>query len=153
MASTFSRGRPSPPRVSLLHMWSAILLGGVRCRGRLYRPGSGGSGDRAAGVGSLFCGGKAVAALPGVRRYAEGALVYGNQVEARGAPWADAGRDRPRGRDDQAVDAPLDVVDGLQVVVAAEDELGTELGEGVEGGLGGCGPAAPRERAPYGGVV
>src|SRR3712207_2645642 len=91
--------------------------------------------------------------MPGVGGYVEGALVYGDHVEARGAPGAEAVRDRPRGRDDEAVDAPLDVVDGLQVVVAAEDKLGTEVGEGVEGLLGVGETVAARELAPYGVVV
>src|SRR5919202_2314352 len=120
---------------------------------RLYRPGSGGSGDRAAGEGPLIGGDEAPGILPGVGRYAEGVLVYIHQVEARGAPGPKAVRDRPGCRDDEAVDTPLDVVDGLQVIMAAEDQLGAQRREGVEGLLGVGEPVAARELAPYGVVV
>src|SRR5215212_2206871 len=151
MASTFSRGRPSPPRVSLLHI--SFLRRRVRCRGRLYPPGSGGSGECAAGIGPLFGGSEALGVLPDVGRYAEGTLVYVHQVEARGAAGTESVRDRTGGRDDEAVDSPLDGVNGVQVVMAAEDQLGTEVGEGVEGLLGVGEPVATRELAPYGVVV
>src|SRR5919199_4482674 len=120
---------------------------------RLYRPGSGGSGYRAAGGGPLIGGDEAPGILPGVGRYAECVLVYIHQVEARGAPGPKAVRDRPGCRDDEAVDTPLDVVDGLQVIMAAEDQLGAQRREGVEGLLGVGEPVAARELAPYGVVV
>ena len=50
-----------------------------------------------------------------------------------GASGADAVRDGARGRDYETVFAPLDGVDGVLVVVAAEDQLRAEVGEGVEG--------------------
>ena len=53
----------------------------------------------------------------------------------------------------EAARAPLDGVDGVLMVVAAEDQLRTEVGEGVEGLLGVGEPVAARELAPYGVVV
>ena len=50
------------------------------------------------------------------------------------------------------MNAPLDVVDGLQVVVAAEDQLGAQRCEGVERRLG-VEPVAARELAADGVVV
>ena len=66
-------------------------------------------------------------------RYVDLVVFYLDHVEARCASRTDTVRDGPRGRDDQTVDAPLDGVDGVLVVVPAENQLGTEVGEGVEG--------------------
>src|SRR5918998_6152485 len=97
-ASTFSRGRPSPPRVSLLHMlshpFSWLLLSGglypaMRCR------------PDATGEGVFFGGNEAFRISPGIGNYAQGVLVDLNEVEARGASGANAIRDRAGGRDDE----------------------------------------------------
>ena len=66
-------------------------------------------------------------------RYVDLVVYYLDDVEARCASGTDTVRDGPRGGDDQTVGAPLDSMDGVQVVVPAEDQLGTEVGEGVEG--------------------
>src|ERR687898_3152693 len=102
---------------------------------------------------ALVGGDEAFGVLPRVGGYAEVALIYIHQVKARDASGAEAIRDRARRRDHEPVDAPLDGVDGLQVVVAAENELGAELGEGVEGGLRVGETVAARELAPYRVVV
>src|SRR5215210_163668 len=128
-----------------------------RCRGRLYRWAtlavSSLPGRRASREGAVFCGYEALSLTPGVGRYMEFVVVYLDDVEARCAPWTDAIRDRPRGRDDQTAGAPIDGVDGVLVIVPAEDQLRTEVGEGVEGLLRVGDAVASGEFAPYGIVV
>ena len=65
--------------------------------------------------------------------YVDLVVFYLDDVEARCASGTETVRDGTRGRDDQTVGAPLDGVDGVLVVVPAENQLGTEVGEGVEG--------------------
>ena len=67
--------------------------------------------------------------------YVDLVVFYLDDVEARWSSSTDTVRDGPRGRDDQTVGAPLDSVDGVLVVVPGEDQLSTEVGEGVEGSL------------------
>jgi hypothetical protein len=71
-----------------------------------------------------------------VGRYVDLVVFYLDDVEARCASGTETVRDGTRGRDDQTVGAPLDGVDGILVIVPAEDQLSTEVGEGVEGLLG-----------------
>src|ERR671916_1090344 len=77
-ASTFSRGRPSPPRVSLLHMlshpFSWLLLSGG-----LY-PAMRGRSD-ATGKEVFLSGDEPFGISPGIRNYAQGALVEIDEVE------------------------------------------------------------------------
>ena len=65
--------------------------------------------------------------------YVDLVVFYLDDVEARCASGTDPVRDGPRGRDDQTVGTPLDGVDGVLVIVPAQDQLGTEIGEDVEG--------------------
>ena len=65
-------------------------------------------------------------------RYVDLMVFYLDDIEARCASRTDTVRDGTCGRDDQTVGAPLDRVDGVLVIVPAEDQLGTEVGEGVE---------------------
>src|SRR5919107_3190008 len=136
MASTFSLGSPSPPRVSLLHMSNipSVKVGGVAAD---YIVGALSSlpGGRAAWKSPVFRGYEAPSLAPGVGRYVDLVVFYLDDVEARWSSRTDTVRDGPRGRDDQTVGAPLDSVDGVLVVVPAEDQLSTEVGEGVEGSL------------------
>src|SRR5215212_300304 len=136
MASTFSLGSPSPPRVSLLHMSNvpSMKVGGIAAD---YIVGAFSSlpGGRAARKSAVFRGYEAPSLAPDVGRYMDLVVFYLDDVEARCASGTDTIRDGPRGRDDQTVCAPLDSVDGVLVVVSAEDQLGTEVGEGVEEGL------------------
>src|SRR5215213_1825488 len=114
MASTFSRGRPSPPRVSLLHMlshpFSWLLLSGG-----LY-PAMRGRSD-ATGEEAFLGGDEAFRISPGISNYAQGALVEIDEVEARGSSGASAIRDRASGRDDEPRAALLNGVDGLLMVM------------------------------------
>ena len=137
MASTFSRGSPSPPRVSLLHMSNvpSVKVGGIAAE---YTFGALSSlpGGRAAWKSVVFRGYKALSLAPGVGRYVDLVIFYLDHVEARCTSGTYTVRDGPRGRDDQTVGSPLDSVDGVLVVVPAEDQLSTEVGEGVEVLLG-----------------
>src|SRR5919107_1511051 len=134
MASTFSRGSPSPPRVSLLHKSNVpfVKVGGVAAD---YTVGALSSlpGGCAAWKSAVFRGYKTPSLAPGVGRYVDLVVFYLDDVEARCASGTDTVRDGPRCRDDQTVGSPLDSVDGVLVVVSAEDQLGTEVGESVEG--------------------
>ena len=133
MASTFSLGSPSPPRVSLLHMSNvpSVRVGDVAAD---YIVGTLSSlpGSRAAWKSAVFRGYEAFPLAPGMGRYVDLMIFYLDDIEARCATRTDTVRDGPRGRDDQTVGAPLYSVDGVLVIVSAEDQLGTEVGEGVE---------------------
>jgi hypothetical protein len=90
-------------------------------------------GGRAAWKGAVFRGYEAPTLAPGMGCYVDLVVFYLDDVEARWSSSTDTVRDGPRGRDDQTVGAPLDSVGGVLVVVPAEDQLSTEVGEGVEG--------------------
>ena len=90
-------------------------------------------GGRAAWKSAVFRGYEAASLAPGVGRYVDLVVFYLDDVEARCASGTDTVRDGPRGRDDQTVGAPLDSVDGVLVVVPAEDQLSAQVREGVEG--------------------
>src|SRR5215207_2890730 len=154
MASTFSRGSPSPPRVSLLHIWifPSVRVGGVAAD---YTVGVGSSlpRGRAARESAVFRGYEARVLAPGVGRYMHLVVLYLHDVEARRPSLADAVGDGARGRDDQAARPPLDGVDGILVVVPAQDQLSTQVGEGVQGLLRVGEAVAARQLAPYGVVV
>src|SRR5918994_983040 len=126
MASTFSRGSPSPPRVSLLHMSNvpSVKVGGVAAD---YTVGALSSlpVGRAAWKSAVFRGYEALFLAPGMGRYVDLVVFYLDEVEARCASGTDTVRDGPRGRDDQTPGALLDGVDGVLVVVPAEDQLRT----------------------------
>src|SRR5918993_2189491 len=101
---------------------------GGRCRGRLYRRGTFKPAWRpAAWESAVFRGYEAPSLAPGVGRYVDLVVCNLDDVEARCASRTDTVRDGPRGGDDQTVGSPLDGVDGVQVVVPAEDQLGTEV--------------------------
>jgi hypothetical protein len=91
------------------------------------------SGGRAAWKSAVFRGYEAPSLAPGVGRYVDLVVFYLDEVEARCASRTDTVRDGTCGRDDQTVGALLDSVNGVLVVMPAEDQLGTEIGEGVEG--------------------
>jgi hypothetical protein len=82
---------------------------------------------------AVFRGYEAAFLAPGMGSNVDFLVFYLDDVKARCASGTDTIRDGPRGGDDQTVGAPLDSVDGVQVVVPAEDQLGTEVGESVEG--------------------
>src|SRR5919106_456402 len=109
MASTFSRGSPSPPRVSLLHMSNvpSVKVDGVAADytvGALSSP----PGGRAAWKSAVFRGYEALSLTPGMGRYVDLVVFYLDDVEARCAPGTDTVRDGPRGRDDQTAGPTLD---------------------------------------------
>src|SRR3954452_5613587 len=123
LASTFSRGRPLPPRVSLLHMLLAPSPGfshpsrlypATMDRPKLRRALYGARGG-VAGEGVLLVGGKAIRILPGVGDYAQLSLVYLDEVEARRSSGAETIRDGTGRRDDEAVGALLDGMDSRLV--------------------------------------
>src|SRR5918997_273149 len=114
---------------------------------------SGLPGGGAPGKGAVFGGYEARSLAPGVGRYVDLVVFYFDHVEAGGAAGADAVGDGPRGGDYEAVHALLDGVYGVLVVVAAEDQLRAEVGEGVEGLLRVGQAVAAGELAPYGVVV
>src|SRR4029453_8864966 len=114
MASTFSLGSPSPPRVRLLHMSNvpSVKVGGVAAD---YIVGAFSSlpGGRAARKSAVFRGYEAPFLAPGVGRYVDLVVFYLDDVEARCASGTDTVRDGSRGRDDQPVGAPLYGMDGV----------------------------------------
>src|SRR5215212_7481893 len=90
-ASTFSRGRPSPPRVSLLHMLSLPLLLAILVRidytprrrtGRALRRVTCVACGDAARERKLPEGSEAPSALPGIGGYTQVAPLYLDEVEA-----------------------------------------------------------------------
>src|ERR671932_697363 len=106
-----------------------------------------------AGEGMLPGGSETLTDFPGVGGYAEIALAYFDEVETRGATRAKTVRDRAGGRDDEARGALLDGVDGLLVVMTAEDQLGSQRRKGPQCLLRVGEPVAAGGLALYGVVV